>query len=312
MYHILIVLVPFITAPYIARVIGTERVGIYSFTGSNQRYFSIFAALGTYSYGLREIARSRDSKEERSRLFWEIELLSVMTSAVSLLVWSGFIAFVAKQYRGIYIILTISILETMLATLDTILEFFALLIPITFLLMDSFGLYGVCAAVPVSELLTILIVEAVRKLQQQRGKLPREGLLMIPRPEHDDSLDATIAVGEDNAVGISQKIFEYAINRKADERTAQVLRLATEEMAVNISRYGYGRKENSFIDVNLSRDGETWLLRIRDDGIPFDPTKYKPEEECDYLIGGIALIRQMAKKITYTRVLNMNNTVIEV
>ena len=114
MYHILIVLVPFITAPYIARVIGTERVGIYSFTGSNQRYFSIFAALGTYSYGLREIARSRDSKEERSRLFWEIELLSVMTSAVSLLVWSGFIAFVAKQYRGIYIILTISILETML------------------------------------------------------------------------------------------------------------------------------------------------------------------------------------------------------
>lgn len=221
----------------------------------------------------------------------------------------SFVFYVFNEFLQVYYQ---TILETMLATLDTILEFFALLIPITFLLMDSFGLYGVCAAVPVSELLTILIVEAVRKLQQQRGKLPREGLLMIPRPEHDDSLDATIAVGEDNAVGISKKIFEYAINRKADERTAQVLRLATEEMAVNISRYGYGRKENSFIDVNLSRDGETWLLRIRDDGIPFDPTKYKPEEECDYLIGGIALIRQMAKKITYTRVLNMNNTVIEV
>ena len=114
MYHVLIVLVPFITAPYIARVIQDEGIGIFSFTGSNQRYFSIFAALGTYSYGLREIARSRDSKADRSRLFWEIELLSVITSVVSLLAWAGFLTFAVKQYRAVYLILTLSILETML------------------------------------------------------------------------------------------------------------------------------------------------------------------------------------------------------
>ena len=204
-----------------------------------------------------------------------------------------------------------TILETFLATLDTILEFFVLLIPITFLLMHFYGIYGVCAAVPVSEILTIIIVEGTRKFLQERGKLPQEGLLMIPKPEHDDSLDVTIEADEKNAVGISKKIIDYCRERNVDEKTAYVLGLAAEEIAVNISRYGYEKNKKPYIDINLSRDGELWLLRIRDDGKPFDPTTYQPDEK-NFLRGGIDLIRKLAKNFTYTRVLNMNNTIIEV
>ena len=88
--------------------------------------------------------------------------------------------------------------------------------------------------------------------------------------------------------------------------------LSAEEIAVNISRYGYENATKPYVDINLSRDGGNWLLRIRDDGIPFDPTKYKPDEEGKFLLGGINLIRKLAKNFTYTRVLNMNNTIIEV
>ena len=50
-------------------------------------FFTMFAALGTPQYGMREIARHRDSPEETSKLFWEIELLTVFTSLVCLAAW---------------------------------------------------------------------------------------------------------------------------------------------------------------------------------------------------------------------------------
>ena len=62
-YEILNLIVPFITAPYISRILGAEGIGIYSYTGSVMSYFTLAAALGTSSYGTREIARCRINKK---------------------------------------------------------------------------------------------------------------------------------------------------------------------------------------------------------------------------------------------------------
>lgn len=111
-YNILTIIIPFITAPYISRVIGASGVGIYSYTSSIQMYFSLFAALGTASYGAREIARNRNNKYVRSKLFWEIEILTILTSGICLIVWCVLIA-VSNEYKIIYIILTMNLLNTM-------------------------------------------------------------------------------------------------------------------------------------------------------------------------------------------------------
>ena len=50
LYQVLTLLIPFITAPYVSRVLGADGIGSYSYTNSIQLYFSMFAALGTYSY----------------------------------------------------------------------------------------------------------------------------------------------------------------------------------------------------------------------------------------------------------------------
>lgn len=84
---------PLITAPYISRVLGSNGVGIYSYTNSIVTYFTLFAALGTASYGQREIAMHRDDPETSSKLFWEIEILSLTTTLVSLIVWIAWILF---------------------------------------------------------------------------------------------------------------------------------------------------------------------------------------------------------------------------
>lgn len=112
LYEILCVITPFITAPYSARVLGAGNVGIYSFTSSNEMYFSLIAVMGTAAYGKREIARTRDDKELNSKYFWEIELLSMFTSFIALLGWGVFVLLV-QNYKLYYLILTINIFSKM-------------------------------------------------------------------------------------------------------------------------------------------------------------------------------------------------------
>ena len=108
-YQILTLITPLITAPYISRVLGSNGVGIYSFTNSIVTYFTLFAALGTVSYGQREIAMHRDNPEESSRLFWEIEILSLATTGCATVAWFIWII-ISTQYTAYYAVLTMSVL----------------------------------------------------------------------------------------------------------------------------------------------------------------------------------------------------------
>ena len=74
-YQIFLIVTPFITTPYVARVLGAAGVGKYSFTFSIVTYFTLFAALGFGYYAQREIARFANDKKSASRIFWEIFIL---------------------------------------------------------------------------------------------------------------------------------------------------------------------------------------------------------------------------------------------
>ena len=112
LYEILVLITPFITTPYVSRVLGADGVGIYSYTSSIMTYFTLFAALGTVSYGAREIAQHRDDKQQSSKLFWEIELMTVATTAICLIVWCAVIIF-SWQYKPYFIALIPILLGTM-------------------------------------------------------------------------------------------------------------------------------------------------------------------------------------------------------
>ena len=111
-YEILNIIVPFITTPYVSRILQADGIGVYSYTNSIVAYFTLFAALGTLSYGTREIAQHRDDKIEYSRLFWEIELMTVITSSICLLAWVGLIV-VSVDYKYYFLALTPMIIATM-------------------------------------------------------------------------------------------------------------------------------------------------------------------------------------------------------
>lgn len=83
-YQFLVVLTPLITAPYIARVLGANNIGQFSFAYTIVCYFVIFAYLGYQNYAQRAIAEVQDDKEEQSRRFWQIVILRLIMVVVSL------------------------------------------------------------------------------------------------------------------------------------------------------------------------------------------------------------------------------------
>lgn len=83
-YQILTLITPLITAPYLSRVLKVDGIGAYSYTYSLVSYFIMFAALGTVNYGNREISYLQDDRTRRTRTFWEIELLSMISVSVCL------------------------------------------------------------------------------------------------------------------------------------------------------------------------------------------------------------------------------------
>lgn len=107
-YEFLLIVTPILTVPYIARVLGSEGVGIYSYTNSLSSYFVMLAALGIYSYASREISINRNDKVKYSKIFWEIEILSIITSLVVMAVWIV-LSFVYKEYSRFLLIFSLSI-----------------------------------------------------------------------------------------------------------------------------------------------------------------------------------------------------------
>lgn len=78
------IIVPFITTPYLARVLHEVGNGQIAYVSSIISYFVLFSTLGFNVYGQREIAKYRDNIKEKSRVFWEIFSIRLITTTIAL------------------------------------------------------------------------------------------------------------------------------------------------------------------------------------------------------------------------------------
>ena len=104
----------------------------------------------------------------------------------------------------------------------------------------------------------------------------------------------------------------YARVKNGGDGSDKASRNAAEEMVDNIVSIGYKKEGRNYIDVSLKINKDSLLLRIRDDGVPFDPTKYEFDNDENYSTSGIQLISKLVNKMSYLRVLSLNNTVFEI
>lgn len=100
-YQVFVLLLPFITVPYISRVLEASGVGINAYTSSIMQYFILFASLGINTYGNREIAYYQHDKEKVSQIFWEIYLLRLLLVGLVYVIFLVFLT-VVDQYQKYY------------------------------------------------------------------------------------------------------------------------------------------------------------------------------------------------------------------
>lgn len=90
---------PLITYPYISRILGPANIGANEFALRIVGYFLLFASLGVTTIGTREVAKSKQSKEECSKTFSSILILNLLSTIFILVVYGICIYSVASFQR---------------------------------------------------------------------------------------------------------------------------------------------------------------------------------------------------------------------
>ena len=96
-YELLLLVLPFVTSPYLARVIGANGVGIYSYSYAIAYYFVLFSQLGIKNYGNRAIAQERNDKDKCNKTFTSIFALHAIISVICIVVYTIYIWVIANE-----------------------------------------------------------------------------------------------------------------------------------------------------------------------------------------------------------------------
>ncbi|UCH21610.1 MAG: ATP-binding protein [Deltaproteobacteria bacterium] len=90
------------------------------------------------------------------------------------------------------------------------------------------------------------------------------------------------------------------------------INLALDELFTNIISYGYPDSADHWINIAISHENGTLIIRIEDTGVPFDPDSVKTPELIDKIedcrVGGLGihLIKKLMDEIVYERCGNKN------
>ena len=109
-YNVLNVLFPFATGIYVARVLLPVTIGVVSYAQNIAQYFVILSFLGIPTYGLREVAKVRNNKEELNKLFTELFIINLISTIVFYFLYLCLILFISSLRSNIILYLLVGLL----------------------------------------------------------------------------------------------------------------------------------------------------------------------------------------------------------
>lgn len=74
-YTVVKLLFPLVMSIYVSRILSVEGIGKVATANNLVSYFTVFAALGIPTYGIREIAKLKGKSPQKNRLFTELLLI---------------------------------------------------------------------------------------------------------------------------------------------------------------------------------------------------------------------------------------------
>lgn len=104
LYQIVSIILPLATSPYLARILGAEKLGVYSYTYAIAFYFLMFAMLGIGNYGNKAIAAVRDDFERLNKTFSAILCLHLLFSILAIIAYYVFVFLFVEYERKCFFI----------------------------------------------------------------------------------------------------------------------------------------------------------------------------------------------------------------
>lgn len=201
-----------------------------------------------------------------------------------------------------------SIEETVIASFVTFLENAVIILPATFVGIYIFkeiygtGIDGIAAGFVAAEIITVIAGWIFRKMKHKNSTF-----YIVPDKNPGVNLDFSIKSTMEEAQVVNRRILEFCKEKGVSANKANLAAVCAEEMTVNIIQYG--GKTSNWIDINLCVEDNLCRLRIRDNGVNFNPLEYSHDYE-EFDIHGIELVKKISKSMDYIRAIDMNNTII--
>jgi anti-sigma regulatory factor (Ser/Thr protein kinase) len=111
---------------------------------------------------------------------------------------------------------------------------------------------------------------------------------------------------------LCQKLEEIGRRLKISQRCLFEINLVLDEIFTNIISYGFQDEREHAIGISLTAEGDSLVVVVEDDGVPFNPTTRKqPDlpaaiEDCQIGGLGIHLIKNLVDEVVYCRRNEMN------
>ncbi|MGI6090377.1 MAG: MATE family efflux transporter [Saccharofermentanales bacterium] len=167
------------------------------------------------------------------------------------------------------------------------------------LLWLSYAASGACT-------LFVLLLLA-RRIQKKENV---QGLLMIQeRNDYIRKFDFTIAATKEEAVRLSERVTALEGKAAVNTRLLNKVALALEEMMVASVHYAHA-DSTGLIDILVHVTDEQVTILMRDNGRPFNPLEYIPEENDGCITDSIRLVKKLALRMEYSRQLGFNTSVL--
>lgn len=90
-------LFPLITFPYVARILGPEGIGKVNYSITVASYFIMIAQVGIPVYGIKEISKVRENKQNLNKVFSELFTLSSIMTVFTVIMYSIVFLFSTKM-----------------------------------------------------------------------------------------------------------------------------------------------------------------------------------------------------------------------
>lgn len=241
----------------------------------------------------------------------EAQVISLATTGLRLFVLSalfnGFNTGMKQYYQGI--------LHIRLAEGISVLQNFVGTACFAFVLSRFLGATGVWLGYLCGEMSISLLIIGMVKYKHKKRKITLDDLLLLPQGfgVPDEQFLRAIVKCPEEVTAFSKQAADFCRQYSKNKKCCLYVGLFIEELGTNIVKNCYGdkRKQNR-AEFSLFFSESSFILRIRDDGKPFDPQQYTKmlDDENKALYPSIQMLYSLADDVKYSDSMAQNSLIL--